>query len=136
MLNPSYADQYRNDPTIIRVIKRASLLGYGSIIVGNIGAGRATHPRDWKEMHDPIGPGNKRALRRILNEAHDRHGIVVVGWGAHAEEWMVRDFCKLARHAGVKLWCLGTTKDGAPLHPLHVAYGVKLRRYRGDTWNA
>ena len=41
MLNPSTADEVRNDPTIERNERRARRLGYGSLIVWNLGAGRA-----------------------------------------------------------------------------------------------
>ena len=47
LLNPSIADADIDDPTIIRSFKRAKANGCGSLIVWNLGAGRATNPRDW-----------------------------------------------------------------------------------------
>jgi hypothetical protein len=130
MLNPSTADQYKNDPTIARVMHRASRMGFGSVIIGNLGAGRATKPSDWKQMVDPIGPENKRTLRRMLYEAHDRGGKVMIGWGANAPPDLAYYVLGIACHIGVKLYCLGTTMGGHPLHPLHVPYSVPLRRFR------
>lgn len=129
MLNPSTADEYRNDPTIARVIRRAATLGFGSVIIGNIAAYRATFPRDMLAAADPIGPSNKRRLGAIMREARERRGQVMVGWGNHAKPQWVREVVRIAVHVGVKLYCLGVTKDGNPLHPLHVAYSVKLRRW-------
>lgn len=129
MLNPSKADKRANDPTITRLIRRAAHGGYGSLIVGNIGAGRNTSPKRWMAMADPVGPSNRRYLKNMLLEARDRAGKVLVGWGAHAPPRMERDVLDLAYHIGVKLWCLGMTKDGHPLHPLHVAYETKLQRF-------
>ena len=36
MLNPSLADNYKDDPTIRRLIKFAKLYGYGGFYVGNL----------------------------------------------------------------------------------------------------
>lgn len=129
MLNPSTADARTNDATITRLIRRASHLGLGSLIVGNLGAGRATHPRVWRNMRDPIGPDNKRSLRRIMREARERGGKVMVGWGAQGPPELVSFVVSIARHIGVKLYCLGETGTGCPRHPLHVAYSVPLRRW-------
>src|SRR6516162_8071848 len=62
MLNPSTADDKVDDATITRNIRRAQALGYGSLIVWNLGAGRATEPDNWKAMADPIGPENDRHI--------------------------------------------------------------------------
>lgn len=129
MLNPSKADKRVNDPTITRLIRRAAHDGYGSLIVGNIGAGRNTSPKRWAEMKDPVGPSNRRYLRNMLLEARDRGGKVLVGWGPYAPARMEQDVLDLASHVGVKLYCLGLTKNGHPRHPLYVAYEVKLQRF-------
>lgn len=130
MLNPSTADAYQNDPTIARLIRRASHADYGSLIVVNLGAYRAKDPAVWKAADDPIGPENRRNIRRVLAEAVERRGLVMVGWGNHAEGDLVEPVLKAARRARVKrLWCLGVTKHGHPKHPLHVAYNVPLTPY-------
>lgn len=122
MLNPSIADAYINDPTITRGVKRARRLGCGSLIVWNLGAGRATDPSDWLAMKDPIGPDNNVHIRRILAECKVRNGIAVVGWGNFGERFN-RDLTaiSIANEIGIKFHCLGTTKSGQPRHPLYVA---------------
>jgi hypothetical protein len=132
MLNPSTADAENDDPTIIRNWRRACALGYGSLIVWNLGAGRASTPRKWKEMVDPVGPENDAHIRRILIECRDRQGIAVVGWGAHGS-FMGRDetVSWIAGEIGITLSCLGTTKGGQPKHPLYVRRDQSLIEWKG-----
>lgn len=122
MLNPSIADHEIDDPTISRNWKRAEMLGCGSLIVWNLGAGRATLPTVWKAMADPIGPDNDSHIRRILSECRDRGGVAMVGWGASGS-FLGRDKAAvaIAAEVGIKFRCLGTTKAGHPRHPLYVA---------------
>ena len=121
-LNPSKADALIDDPTAIRVWRRGERLGCGSIIMWNLGAGRATDPADWMRMPDPIGPENDDHIRRILTECRDRNGIAVVGWGAgggHRSRDKIA--CLIAKEVGVTFKCLGATKWGQPRHPLYIA---------------
>lgn len=122
LLNPSKATAEIDDPTWLRGVYRAQRLGFGSSIYGNLGAGRATDPADWKRMRDPIGPENDDHLRRILQECLDRGGLAYAGWGAHGD-FRRRDLRVkfIAREVGITLHCLGKTKTGDPRHPLYVA---------------
>ena len=127
MLNPSTADEVRNDPTIERNERRARRLGYGSLIVWNLGAGRATDPADWMAMADPIGPENDAHIRRILTECRDRAGAAVVGWGVLGTfRRRDRAAIAIAQAVGVPLKCLGVTLSGHPRHPLYVSYEAPL----------
>lgn len=123
MLNPSKADAEISDPTVTRCWKRAETLGFGSLIVWNAGAGRATDPNDWKRMDDPIGPENDYYIMRLLNECMDRDGKAIVGWGVHGT-FMNRHLIigDIAKAIGISLYCLGATKEGHPRHPLYVPY--------------
>lgn len=121
MLNPSTADHERDDPTIRRNINRAQALGFGSLIVCNLGAGRATNPRDWMAMRDPIGPENDHFIESALCETRDRKGVAVAGWGTLGD-FMRRDLAvkTMARRLSVDLYSLGVTFGGHPKHPLYV----------------
>lgn len=119
MLNPSTADQWQDDPTIRRCIGFAKREGCGALTVLNIFAFRATDPKVMAAADDPIGPQNDDYLRAALGQ-----GPVVAAWGAHkmAEE-RGRDVAKML---GRDLLCLGTTKVGAPRHPLYVKRDAPL----------
>ena len=80
MLNPSTADANKDDPTIRRCIGFARRDGYGSIVVVNVAAFRATKPKDMLMAADPVGPENDAALwfGAMQSEA------VLVAWGTKA----------------------------------------------------
>lgn len=130
MLNPSTADASRDDPTIRRCIRFARDWGFGKIAVGNLYALRSPHPDHLATAADPVGPENDRWLREIIGRA----STVVVAWGA----------CPVARARAVDvlemlshrpLYCLGTTRDGHPRHPLYVPGSQKASVYR-EVWKS
>jgi hypothetical protein len=132
MLNPSTADANKLDPTCTRVMTWAAHNGYGSMTVLNVGAGRATEPKDWLAMRDPIGPNNMTWIKRELDGARRLGGgTIVVGWGANAPPEYVKPITDLRDRWKLKLYCFGVTKDGAPRHPLYVARKTELVE-----WNA
>jgi hypothetical protein len=131
MLNPSTADDKINDQTIVRNIRRAEEHGCGSLIVWNLGAGRATDPEVWKAMADPIGPDNDAHIERILTECRTRGGVAVVGWGNDGS-FMGRDkvAVRIAAKVGVALHCVAINKGGQPKHPLYAGYATPLIPWR------
>jgi hypothetical protein len=116
MLNPSTADATQDDPTIRRCRGFAESWGHAGVTVANLYAYRATKPNDLWYTTDPIGPENDDHLYRLMKMYVD----VVCAWGTNAKPERVAAFVELSRKAGVRLWCLGTTKSGAPRHPLYV----------------
>lgn len=123
MLNPSTADAEKNDPTIRRVMDFAWSSLFGSILVVNLFAMRATDPRDLSDAADPVGPDNDQHLRAALAAAAQADLPVLAAWGAHAsKKWLgiERADKVLAMVPGVRWVCLGTTKHGSPRHPLYV----------------
>lgn len=116
MLNPSTADDKLDDPTIRRCISFAKSFGYDGIVVLNLYALRATNPKELWTHDDPVGPDNDLWLTG--NSFHHRE--VVCAWGANAKPDRVKQVADMLTGLGVKLKCLGTTKAGAPRHPLYV----------------
>ena len=57
-LNPSTADEKIDDPTIRRCINYAQNWGYGSLLMVNLFAYRATIPTELKNVKNPIGNDN------------------------------------------------------------------------------
>lgn len=133
MLNPSTADHVRNDATIERCQRRAFSLGFGSLIVWNLFAFRATDPSILKREPDPVGPRNDEFIRCALREGHRKGGLALIGWGAHGQ-LMGRNgqVLEMAREVGVALYCLGVTKGGDPKHPLYISYGAKPQSWDRD----
>jgi len=110
-LNPSTADEIKNDPTVTRCINYSKDWGYGGLIMLNIFALRSKDPKNLYSAADPIGPDNDFHLRSASSKA----GITVAAWGNHG------NYLNRARSA-VKLLidpqCLILTKDGSASIPL------------------
>ena len=130
MLNPSTADADIDDPTIRRCIGFAKAWGYGSIVVTNLFAFRATDPADMAKAADPIGPENDR---RIV-ECAMASALVVCAWGAHRTiARRAATVLGLIRESDKTPMVLRTTKDGHPCHPLYLPADlspVEWRSYR------
>ncbi len=126
-LNPSTADELVNDPTITRCVDFAQRWGFGGLVMLNQFAYRSTDPKGLRRVADPVGPQNEAYLLGYAG----RVGRVVAAWGAD----------KMTKHQGravavsqrlsqvCDLYCLGTTADGSPKHPLFVRATTELVRY-------
>src|SRR4051812_10658415 len=73
MLNPSTAGAFNDDPTVRKCVAFCRRWGCGRLQVVNLFAYRATSPRQLKQVNDPVGPRNRRAitsaLRRVKRDA-------------------------------------------------------------------
>lgn len=93
----------------------------------NIFAIRATDPKVMKAIRKPIGPDNDEYLIDVC--LRSSVGMVVCAWGAHGEHRERGDEVVLIlSEKQVDMWCLGTTKDGEPKHPLYLAKDTEPRR--------
>ncbi|MCV3270247.1 DUF1643 domain-containing protein [Roseobacter sinensis] len=126
MLNPSTADERRNDPTVERCERRARQLGFGAFEVTNIFAWRETDPRALRKAADPVGPENDA----ILVEAAKRADQVIAAWGVHGVH-LARGaaVAELLSGADCVLHHLGTSKAGHPRHPLYLPYAQAPERW-------
>lgn len=118
MLNPSTADAEVDDPTIRRCIGFAKSLGCTGLAVVNLYALRSTSPDALWVADDPVGPENDATLAEFLGMSARYHGPLIAAWGAKAKADRVREV--LALPGADRLLALGTTKDGAPRHPLYL----------------
>jgi hypothetical protein len=125
-LNPSTADETKNDPTVRRCLDFARRWGHGGCMVTNIFAYRSTYPSDLRKVADPAGPGNNDALLETARNAV----LVIAAWGMHGA-FMDRGahVTDMLDRAGVPLFCLGLTKHGYPRHPLYLRKQVDVLRY-------
>lgn len=127
-LNPSTADEVKNDPTVRRCIGFAYDWGAGGLIMTNAFGYRSTDPRGLTKIHDPVGPLNDAYLRKCFALA----ARVVVAWGNWGNLYdRDRRVLELLQEAGVKAKCFGLTKTGQPRHPLYLRRDEALVDYRG-----
>lgn len=126
MLNPSKADEIRNDPTVERCEQRARRLGFGGFQVTNIFAWRDTDPQAMRRADRPIGPENDVVLIQAARQADQ----VIAAWGVHGAH-LARGtaVAKLLVDAGCDLFHLGLSKDGHPRHPLYLPYARQPERW-------
>lgn len=121
MLNPSTADASIDDPTIRRCVGFARREGAGGIIVVNLYGLRATDPDELRKVADPFGPDNRVNIHALGKWAFLAGMPIVCAWGTKG--WLKsanKDTTHLLKSTGASLVCLGTTKDGAPKHPLYI----------------
>lgn len=126
MLNPSSADELKNDPTITRCEGFARDLGFARLVVGNLFAFRSTDQRNLKWVEDPVGPDNDAWLIKLRKMSQ----MCICAWGVNGgllgqdHHVMV-----MLRELG-PLHCLKKTKAGKPGHPLYLRADLKPVEYR------
>lgn len=121
-LNPSTADETADDPTIRRCIGFARAWGFGSLLMANLFAFRATDPQEMMAVSDPVGLLNDVA---ILDSA-SKSDLVLAAWGAHGGyRNRNAEVCRLIP----AMVCLGRTKAGHPRHPLYVRADTPPQAY-------
>lgn len=132
MLNPATADAERDDPTIRRVRALARGFGRGRVTVVNLYALRTPDPRALRAHPDPVGPENDAHLAHAAAAGGD----IVCAWGNHADPARADAVLALFAATGARVHHLGTTKSGAPRHPLYVARSVTLTPYARSSTSA
>jgi hypothetical protein len=97
--------------------------------VVNLFALRSTDPMGLLAASDPFGPENLSWLR-----AAAEHDEVTCAWGAtggakvqNLIRWRIASVVPIMKTADGNrgLFCLGRAKNGAPRHPLMLAYGTQ-----------
>lgn len=132
MLNPSTADENKNDPTIRRCIHFANRANASELMVVNLFALRSTDPRKLLKHKSPIGQHNDFMISELAFHVRKNNGIIVAAWGAHpaARERGEELASKFGPFKNGTLLCLGQTKSGAPRHPLYVKNNQPFEVYR------
>ncbi|MBT8218993.1 MAG: DUF1643 domain-containing protein [Bacteroidia bacterium] len=121
-LNPSTADDRQDDPTIHKCIKFAKRWGYGSLVVTNLFAYRATDPKDLLNTTDPIGTENDAYILKKARQVDQ----IVCAWGNmgtlynRAQE--VMSF--IPTSSAIRI-----NRTGQPSHPLYLPDTSELVAY-------
>lgn len=121
-LNPSTADETKDDPTIRRCIDFAKRWGFGALCMTNLFAWRDTKPAAMKAAIEPCGMDNGKWITEIAENA----GMILAAWGKHGS-FCGRDKNVLSaiRSIGKSVYALQINSDGSPKHPLYVAANVQ-----------
>ena len=129
MLNPSTAGGSANDATIRRCIRFAQMWGYGTLYVCNLFAYRSTTPTNLLSVDDPTGPANAGTIDTVAKMAER----IIIAWGNPPKPLVKRArlLSNWLRETKYTCYCLGTTNDGHPRHPLYVAYEEPLQEWKG-----
>lgn len=118
-VNPSTADEYKNDPTINIMMKYGKSIGAGLFLALNLFAFRATQPRVMRKAEDPEGPRQEHWYRRVFTEFPG--AVVVAAWGNHGTHLnQNRRVLRWLWDLGVETKCFKTTRSGHPHHPLYI----------------
>jgi hypothetical protein len=125
-VNPSIADETKDDPTIRKDIGFASRLSFGGILKLNIAAFRATDPKKCRDAKAPIGIFNDvRNLRATVDRFKAKK--VVAAWGNNGNYFP--NECRLIIEGFPELWCWGRTKNGSPRHTARLPYTTPLEKF-------
>lgn len=116
MLNPSTADESKNDPTVTKIVGFAKRWGYAGLVVTNLFAFRATDPKAMMCASEPVGPFNDAAILESAQSA----ALVVCAWGRNGSFMGRSDVVRrLLQGYDITLHSLALTKAGQPVHPLY-----------------
>ena len=126
MLNPSTADEMKDDPTVRRCIGLAQREFMARCFIRNIYAYRATDPHDLWAAQKALGslyvqgPDNRLAITDAIERSHK----VITAWGNHAiaPAWLY----ELMMKRPDSVYHLGLTQQQQPRHPLYVPKDVVL----------
>lgn len=116
-LNPSTADETKDDNTIRKCVKLAKSWGYGAMCVTNLFAWRATDPNAMKLANEPVGDYNDHYLMLIALNAD----MVIAAWSQHGNHQWRADYVRtLLERVPMKVLRMGKGKNGQPWHPLYL----------------
>jgi hypothetical protein len=119
-LNPSTADENKDDATIRKCIGFARRWNCGAIVMVNLFALVETFPAKMKLHPAPVGPANDACIRAAAHGAQ----IVVAAWGCDGDH--LNRAADVVKMLSGKVQCLGLTKEGFPRHPSRRAYASAL----------
>jgi hypothetical protein len=119
MLNPSYADDESDDPTIRRLIFFSKKFKFGGFYVTNLFTQITPYP---KELNMDNNSKNKNL--KIISELIKKSYLIVYACGNLVSEPM-----QLRKLIESPL-CFGINKNGTPKHPLYLRSDTKLQDFR------
>lgn len=119
-INPSSADEFKDDRTITRVIGFAKYHGFGGVYMLNIFPHIST---DYNYCN------KKKSIRNdgFIDHYAQKVKTVVFAWGnKNLDEEVVNSLI----NKFPKAKCLKKNRDGSPMHPLFIPAGTSLKKFR------
>jgi hypothetical protein len=131
-LNPSTADETRDDPTIRRCMGFAKQWGFSKMYMGNLFSYVTAYPKELTEDNCLKNDAeNKQALAKMAQESFR----VVLCWGNNG--WIRNQGKEIAEYIDTQCTlspvCFGINKNGQPKHPLYLPKNAEVMKY--DTEN-
>jgi hypothetical protein len=135
MLNPSKADNVRDDNTVRWLIKFSKAHGYRKFYVLNLFTYITSEPKVLEVLKE--AKANKALNYKLISKYALKADVVICGWGT----WGFIDrqgntVKNLLKSMKIKAYCLGLSEGGHPFHPMFVARKgdsfinqIKLQRY-------
>ncbi len=125
-LNPSTANDIKDDPTICKLINFAKFWGFGGLFCGNLFSLVSANPAALfvTPSVELVGGPNDHALKRM----RELSTKVMVGWGNEGRFAGTRPQEVLSL-LGEPVYCLAITHTGDPRHPLYTRSTSQLVPY-------
>ena len=119
MLNPSYADDEFDDPTIRRLIFFSKKFKYGGFYVTNLFTQITPYPK-LLNIDSTISNNNLKIIKDLVLKSK----TIVYAWGNYIEE--PDELKKFISNP----MCFGKNINGTPKHPLYLPSDSKLLKFR------
>lgn len=132
-MNPSTASYDVDDPTIRKEMKFTRRDGYSVFVKVNVMDYRATNPKDLLAPGvEPCSPDNLPTIAQLSRNA----ASIIMAFGTLKPRHRV--YAAQATRAilatGKTPMCLGTSKDGSPLHPLYQLDETAYVQWDAEGW--
>ena len=119
MLNPSLADDKKDDPTIRRLIGFTKKFNYGGFLVGNIFSTITPNPKEIDKSL-VISDRNLKELLKLINKVDQ----IVYAWGNNIKE------PNILKEVVNNPKCFGKNLNGTPKHPLYLNGNTPIINFR------
>lgn len=116
-LNPSTADNVKDDPTIRKVKKIAFNNGFGAVVMLNLFAIISPYPEVLEDPNIDILGDNDKWLE-YYKLTIQKGDVVVFAWGSFEQ---AKERAKKVIAMFPDALCLRINKDGSPQHPLYLS---------------
>jgi hypothetical protein len=122
-LNPSKANEHKNDATISTVIRYARDWGFGGVYMTNLFAFVSTNPAALLiNQHEKIGYRNDYILKETASKAE----MIVFAWGSFDVNGRDKEVMAMFPEA----YCLAFNSNGTPHHPLRLKKDIKPVKFK------